>query len=169
MSAALPKFIDPFFLAQQECALTGQVPLSAMPRIAKRLAGEGGMVYIDWLFCFDKQERPVIRGLLKAQLPLQCQRCLETVQWFAQIDVRLYLMPPGQTEEMDLENGCEALEIEYIPVSLAAMAEDELVLTLPLVARHEECPNNKYVIVEEQADETNPFHVLSQLKRSNSA
>ena len=77
-------------------------------------------------------------------LTLVCQRCLGNMQWPFRLRRRLYLAH-GEDE-------VERLEAEAVPdaevlvaggvVDLAALVEDEVLLGLPLIPRHEEgqCP-----------------------------
>jgi len=92
---------------------------------------------------FKRDERcfQVIEGHLRAQVPLICQRCLEPLdEW---IESNWLLSPVGS------EHALEGLPAAYDPwlaktelISLRALVEEELMLSLPLVPRHGEglCP-----------------------------
>jgi len=163
----LPTFIDPKHLAFQGARLKGAVALSHMSRLHESLYDSEGDVEIDWLFGLDDKQRPTIVGRVQAQLSLQCQRCLQAMPWVIDANVALMILKEGQTED-DLPVGYESLTLTKIPVSLITLIEDELILALPIVAKHTVCPSNEFQMRESENNnlQNNPFHVLSSLKIS---
>lgn len=163
----LPTFIDPKLLAFQGCHLKGRVALAQMSRMADRLSDFKGDVEIDWLFALDEKQRATIQGSVQAQLSLQCQRCLQPMPMAIDAKVVLMILKEGQTED-ELPEGYEALTLTKTPVSLITLIEDELILALPIVAKHTVCPSNEFEMSESELEnnhlQNNPFHVLSSLK-----
>ncbi|MEQ1804240.1 MAG: YceD family protein, partial [Burkholderiaceae bacterium] len=101
-----------------------------------------------------------------ARLQLVCQRCLEPVT--AALDVqRSFRFVEGEAAAAELDAQCEddvlALTRE---LDLHELLEDELLLCLPLVPKHEQCPQP---LPEAAAgpgpDRANPFAALAALKR----
>jgi uncharacterized protein len=164
----LPAFIDLKHLALQDYHLKGQVALAQMSRLRDNLCETQGEVHVDWTFTIDKQQRPTITGYLQAQLPMQCQRCLQPMQWPIDTQVALVVLAHGQSED-DLPVGYEALNLTSVPVSLITLVEDELILALPIVAMHTTCPFNEYQVTDslekEFTNQHNPFHILAKLKK----
>ena len=68
----------------------------------------------------------------------------------------------------DLPVGYESLTLTKIPVSLTTLIEDELILALPIVVKHTDCPSHEFQMCETENNniQNNPFHVLSSLKIS---
>lgn len=164
----LPEQIDPFRYAEQNLKLSGAVRLADMSRIANNLNTIDGEVHADLQFSRDEQKLANIKGCLKATLTLQCQRCMEPFVYEIMTDFAL-----GIVNTLDEAN---ALPSHYEPVmtqegqlALRDLIEDELILSLPIIPKHEPevCPvkvsSVDFSSVEEKRD--NPFQVLETLKQ----
>jgi uncharacterized protein len=169
MAKDLPVFIDPVALAERGIVLRGTVPIKPMTRLAESLINNDGQAYIDWSFSLDDQHRLLIQGSVQAELPLECQRCLETVQLALDIPVAVMTLHANQTEEHLLPN-FELLSLNTVPTLLSALVEDELILALPLVTMHEQCSPPQYNYQVSEIDFTEeryyPFQTLSKMKKS---
>jgi uncharacterized protein len=109
-----------------------------------------------------------MRGRLDAELSFTCQRCLEAVSCPVHADVMLLLRRPGETARSadGADESDEALEVPG-PLSLAALVEDELILALPMFARHAPGTCRTAAVAEDDAGggRPHPFAGLRQLKR----
>jgi len=168
MSKSLPTQIDPKRLAFQGSRLTGKITLKLMSRLLDSLHDGEGEVFIDWLFGLDDKQHPVVEGVLQAKLSIVCQRCLQPMAW--EIDTTIAWVFLNQQEpnfDEEILAGYEALSLINSPISLITLIEDELILNLPIVARHTACPTNEYQLPGENENKSlreNPFQVLSKLK-----
>jgi uncharacterized protein len=169
----LPTFIDPLQLARYCSHLTGRVALAQLLRVHDSLCDVRGDVSIDWYFAIDNQQRIIVDGYVQAQLPMICQRCRQLLEYAINAKVALIMLMSGQSED-DLPKGYEALTLTTTPISLISLLEDELILALPIVAKHMVCPSNEYLgpdnvvadlVVADLTPRHNPFEVLSQLRR----
>ncbi|OQW95246.1 MAG: hypothetical protein BWK79_03090 [Beggiatoa sp. IS2] len=167
MLKRLPIFIDPLRLAQQGCSLKGAIALSQMTRLRDSLCGVRGEAIIDWSFTTDEHHHLLIQGRTQAVLPMLCQRCLQLLEWPVDTTVALIILTGDQTDEEVLLTGYETLTLTSTTVSLAALVEDELILALPIVAKHGQCPSNEYLSQMTLAEELarHPFSVLHKLKQ----
>jgi uncharacterized protein len=107
---------------------------------------------------------------LQAQgtVTLQCQRCLQPIaqalvvdRWFRFVD------DEDEAERLDEENEEDVLAAAH-GFDLHALLEDELILALPLVPRHDECPQPlPQAAADEVLDEAAPnaFAALAALRR----
>ncbi len=167
MSKELPTLIEPVRLAFQGEQLKGKVPLKPMSRLHDSLCEVEGEVDIDWLFTTDDKQRPTLIGRVQTQLKMLCQRCLQPIKWPIDAQVALVILKKGQTED-ELPDGFEALTLTSAQVSLITLIENELILALPIVAKHTTCSSNEYQLAEnfnkDLTYQNNPFHVLSELK-----
>lgn len=106
-----------------------------------------------------------------ASIPLTCQRCMGAVptpvevnQWYRFVASEDVAMAEDDQSEEDLL----VIEPQF---DLLALLEDELLMALPLVPMHEQCPvaTTLSAGVIEAADEAgkkpNPFALLAQLKK----
>lgn len=105
-----------------------------------------------------------------AQVPLTCQRCLEQVDEHLAIDRWFrFVADDAQAEREDEESEEDVLALDPA-FDLKALVEDELLMALPLVPRHEVCPSAVKMQAEDadfseaQAEKPNPFAALAKLK-----
>lgn len=169
MLTELPEQIDPLRLAKNEVKLTGCYDISRLIRLQDRLCEVRGQVEFSWLFRFNEDRRAVIQGHIQAILPMICQRCLKPMEYAVQAETALAVLRVGESEDL-IPEGFEPLILEQMPVSLLSLVEDELILALPIIAKHEHCPANEYVLADEdtlapEEKRPNPFAVLAALKK----
>jgi uncharacterized protein len=119
-----------------------------------------GEAEVELAFASDPHGRCAITGGIAAEVRLLCQRCLEPYPLQVAVDVALVVVSPTDGEP-ELAAGFEPLA-ESGRVALRDLVEDEIILALPLVARHPERDCNRALGTLEQTAEQreNPFSVL---------
>ncbi len=176
MSTRLQEYIKPLSLCDRGEHLQGLMPLTGMDRLAGSLCHQNGEVEIDLAFDIDPQDTKFLRGHLKTELALECQRCMKAVETPIETDISLGFV--------DSEAVGQQLSSEYEPyvlttptVVLRELVEDELILALPIVAFHpeDEC---EVAVLQHEPDEDippadeekkpNPFTALAGLKKAKS-
>lgn len=109
----------------------------------------------------------------KAVVPLQCQRCLGSVDTALEIDRWFRFVADEVTAEAQ-DDECEEDVLVLEPsMSLYDLLEDELLMSLPLVPMHDTCPVSVVMQVTdpgmaaEGGDKppVHPFAALAQLKK----
>jgi uncharacterized protein len=107
-----------------------------------------------------------------ARVPLTCQRCMGVVETPVEVDQWYRFVASEDIAMAEDDQSEEDLLVMEPQFDLLAVLEDELLMALPLVPMHEQCP----VAPKLQAGETdvagepdsgkkpNPFAVLAQLK-----
>jgi len=164
MLEELPHAIDPLRLAHQHRLVQGKFALAEMQRIHESLCATDGEVFFEWLFSLDEAQRPMIRGWIKTTLPMICQRCLQPMQW--QIDTAVSLMIlSNEAEEDALSDEVDALTLHTTPVTMRELVENELILAIPLVPKHEVCPVNEYALSDNSEEKYHPFAALKSFKK----
>jgi uncharacterized protein len=165
----LPKQGDPRKFAQQGISLDGFVPVVELPRLAESLQETTGEIQVDLAFGISVEKKKIVTGHASAELTLVCQRCLENVKVPVKSDISLGIVWD--------EEGAEALP-EYLDpwitgegvADLYDMIEEEMLLSLPKVAYHEELCVDRQLFSSGKPVEVkktkNPFQVLEQLKSS---
>jgi uncharacterized protein len=165
----LPKQGDPRKFAQQGISLDGFVPVADLPRLAESLQETTGEIQVDLAFGISVEKKKIVTGHASAELTLVCQRCLENVKVPVKSDISLGIVWD--------EEGAEALP-EYLDpwitsegvADLYDMIEEEMLLSLPKVAYHEELCVDRQLFSSGKPVEVkktkNPFQVLEQLKSS---
>ncbi len=169
MHQQLPREIDPFRFANSGIRLTGQIPLSSMRRLSEQLVNDEGMVDVDMHFDIDETGLPFMQGRFQASIQLICERCMSPMT--LQLDIAALL---GILRH---ERKVEGLAEQYEPwiiddakqVDPALMVEDELILALPIVPKHDYVclPDDVWHAgeTESEADKpVSPFAVLAALK-----
>ena len=173
---------DPFRLdvaafAKAAGELAGSWPLTGLDRlaeaaVAEALPPEGGDV--RWsargeLRPMRGGENQVWQHLQAAtRVPLECQRCLKAVEVPLAVE-RSFLFVHGEdaAAQLDTDSEDDVLALTRA-LDLRELVEDELLLALPIVPRHEVCPVP--LVAAHEADEPlaekpNPFAALAALKR----
>ncbi len=171
----LPIHIDPVRLAQRSQRLGGQYALGEMQRLATALVHTEGNVRVALAFGIDEAGTRYLEGEVETEVTLVCQRCLQPMRY--PIHARMVLGVVGSADEGEnLSEEYEPLVCESESLFLRDVIEDELILALPIVARHAEveCPATARVGAgqESTADEpqrANPFAVLAALKTNSKA
>ena len=154
--------IDLRALAKDGRRLEGEVPVARLARLAESVLEPSGTVVFGFQGERDDEGRLHVDLHVRGDLVLQCQRCLEALVWPCEVRNRLLLLRSGEDlPEDELENDAvDALEVEPL-TDLLELVEDEVLLALPLVPRHEDCDPPVKAGVDE---EISPFAVLRQLR-----
>lgn len=150
--------------------------LQNMERLAQEAQGFGPDSSVIWQAAAElrpgagAEEDVWLHLQAKTSLPLICQRCMGTVTTPLEVDQWYRFVA---TEEIAMEQDDEAEEDLLVMTpqfDLLAVLEDELLMALPLVPMHDECPEAPVLQVGEDAleaevsEKPNPFAVLSALK-----
>lgn len=169
-----PNKINLWQLAEKQGRLDGALALAELPRL-RALNRAGGAVEIALAAGVDERGARFIRGRLDAQVELVCQRCLGPLTLRLAVPVRLGLIR-SEAETARLPEGYEPLLAADEGARVADWVEDELLLALPQIPRHEdrrECEANGYVAPggePSRAEPGRPFaglaSLLSDSKRS---
>jgi uncharacterized protein len=163
----IPEHIDPFRYAEQSLGLDGVLKIADMQRLNANVIASDDTVSIHLQFGVDEQGITFLIGHLETKLTLQCQRCMEPFIYEIMSNFVL-----GIVTTLDEAN---ALPERYEPalakegnLALRELIEDEIILNLPIIPRHEpeEC-KVKLPLSDsgwEHGKGENPFHVLQSLK-----
>lgn len=165
----LPRQGDPRKFAQHGASLEGVIPVSELPRVIEATENSGGEIQVKLEFTISEERKKVVIGNASANLALICQRCLEPVVVPVESNISLAIVWD--------EEAAKALPERFDPwitgegtADLYDMIEEELLLSLPAVAYHEEpCLDRKLYSSGKPVEvkkEKNPFQVLEQLKSS---
>ncbi|WP_290652263.1 YceD family protein [Aquisalimonas sp.] len=167
-ASTAPKTVDPALLARRDRRLSISIDMDGLERLSGLLAKGGGQVAVDLHFYVDSGRRTLISGAIRAQVTLICQRCLGPVV----IDLAPNVHVAVIDCEEDADHLPEALDPLVCPAGelvLAHLVEDELILALPVIARHEDDPRCPPLTPDQPggdgAKRDNPFAVLGALKK----
>lgn len=169
MEKYIPEFVDPYRLAEQSLQLDGLVKLVDMQRLKASCMniGDTDAATVSMQFGVDEQKQPYIKGHMHADLGLQCQRCLERFTYEIISDFALGIVK-SLDEEKALPDHYEPAMVRDGQLALRELIEDELILNLPIIPRHE--PDVCKVKLPhadagwDESESENPFKVLQSLK-----
>jgi uncharacterized protein len=169
-----PTQLDVEAFAKAEATLEGSWPLTRLTRLASSVVAPADAEVVAWNI---RGEHRVVRGgphqvwlhvQASTRVMLECQRCLSPVG--AEIVARRsFLFVHGENTAAELDNDSED-DVLALTRALDAveLIEDELLLALPLVPRHETCPQPLLATGPElstEDDTPHPFAALAALKR----
>jgi uncharacterized protein len=165
--------LNPWRLAAAGGRLEGVVALEALPRLAVLLNRTDGVVTVTVKVGVDEQGIHFVVGRLHSTIEVVCQRCLGPLRLPFDLTVRLGLART-EAEADQLPEGYEPLLVPESGLVLADWVEDELLLALPQIPRHDdlrECAANGYrAALGESAPDPGsrrPFAVLAALRRDS--
>ncbi len=170
----LPLEVDPIRLATRKERFQGTIPLKQMKRLINALSCGDGEVYIDVGFSVDINQVVILAGQIKADAKLICQRCMGEMELPIALDFQLAFVR-SEAEMERLPEGYEATLIDNKSMMLSDIIEDEILLALPPIPKHqnEDCSSDN--VVEgwgsqqnepdtESEERDNPFDILASLK-----
>ncbi len=165
--------LDVNALAAEGQVIRRHYPASELPRLAE--AGLDGTGWVDAVLSFSAagDGRFGCDLEITGSLTLQCQRCLRPYEQVLAGSSRLVFVEEGSEE-----SGAEPGEAEAYPVQagwleVVELIEEESLLAVPLVARHEQgadgCGGGREVATDVPAEEEprqRPFAGLKDLLKS---
>jgi len=164
----LPRQVDPRRFAQQGIKIDGLVPIKEMPRLLEATLDSAAKLQVHLEFAVNEEKKKVVKGQASGELSLVCQRCLEPVSVPIEASISLAVVWD--------EEGADALPSYLDPwihgegqADLYEMLEEEMLLSLPAVAYHNESCIDASLLSSGKpvvAVKKNPFNVLEQLKSS---
>lgn len=153
---------DPYIAAERGRMYKGTIPLSQLGRLGDSVADKRGNVQYELYFAKEDNVRSVT-GQVDVDIILQCQVCLDNVDLSINAQTRLGLVS-SLDEASELSSAYEPLLVVDKKITLIDIVEEELLLAIPIIPRHEQCnitnPNNRVSAEEKE----NPFSVLADLK-----
>ena len=165
----LPITIDPSRSAQRKLVCEGYFEVSGMNRLLAVCDARSEHVQVNAKFDVDEQGLIVISGTSSATVGLTCQRCTEEFE--LELEVDFAFSPVKDVEAAaELPSYYDAIELdENGEVNLRELVEDEFLLAIPLIPRHQlkdcQAPSDSvWGELPEELEKPNPFDVLKKLK-----
>ncbi|MFO1378385.1 MAG: YceD family protein [Steroidobacteraceae bacterium] len=167
MSKPGPDRVDAGRLAAEQARVVRAYPLAQFTRLADAIVNRDGVVRVDARFS-EVQRRPAVDLDIEGVLSVRCQRCLGALRVPVESHVGLVFDASPERQDASPGGDYEALPIDPHAVDLAALVEDELLLSVPLVPLHEDCDvagQASVAVVEAAPDEgtQRPFAGLKDL------
>ena len=173
-----PPQLDVKHAAQSSLQLTGHDLLLKYERLMQEVHGLGGENALNWSAKVELRanlagdEVAWLRLTVATTLPLVCQRCMGPVDVVVQIDREFrFVESEAVAEQQDDESEEDVLVISR-EFDLGGLIEDEVLMDLPLVPRHDTCPVAVKLATadadfEDISEKPNLFAALAQLKKQD--
>ena len=174
-----PHRLDMKAFAQAGGRLSGHDSLLKYERLAMEAKGLHPDLLVDWEALGEV--RTAVGGVgqvwlhikVRASFPMECQRCLAPVDVPLELEREFRFVADEATAEA-LDDDCEedllALSRDF---DLHELIEDELLMALPVVPKHDECPSAVPLassdddFEEANAEKPNPFAALASLRKED--
>jgi uncharacterized protein len=170
-----PRQLDVAFAAREGTTLQGEWPLTGFERL-NEADGEGAPP-VTWSARVTQRGRPgaapqpSLHLVAEATVTRECQRCLKPMALCLAVD-RHFLFAPDEDSAAALDAETDEADVLVLTprLDLHELVEDELLLALPIVPRHDRCPQPLPVAASAEppaGDEAAPhqFAALAAWKR----
>ncbi len=168
------QYVDTYELTRVGHEVHGQAGIDRFDRLLEDLPEQAGTT-VSWTVKgeMDSFGQRFLHVHVKAAPMLECQRCMKPFEWVVDSRNRLQVVK----SEADLDAGDAADDdpddvIERIlgsqRLDVLALVEDEIILSLPYVPKHDVCPSLPEPLEEEPDSDSvrpSPFAALDQLKK----
>lgn len=168
----IPISVDPVKSAGKQLSYVGLVPGKSMTRLQELLVEPCADVDAELDFDLDAQNIKHMKGHAAVSVTVACERCGEPMNVYL-VSNFVYAPVTKRQTATDLPSDYEAIELDELgEIQLHRIIEDELILAMPVVVKHDEreCRVDSNAmqwgeIDEAPSDKENPFAVLQELKR----
>lgn len=168
------QYVDTYELTRVGQEVHGQAPIDQFERLTEDLPDQASTtVYWSVKGEMDSFGQRFLLVHVKASPMLECQRCMKPFEWA--VDSRNRLQLVKSEAELDADDAADTDPDDVIERVLGshrfdvlALVEDEIILSLPYVPKHDVCPSLPEPLEEEPGADSvrpSPFAVLDQLKK----
>ncbi len=168
-SSKLPERLQVKQFALQNSYLRASIPVAEFSRLSAMLVNTTGAVQVELQGEQDPAGHRLVRMSFEASLDVECQVCLAPYQFSARSEK--LLLPVVTESQMDAAPAdLEPVLMDESGLDIMTVLEDELILALPLVARHPTCAEQAPQTAGQEAVELaveqkeSPFAVLKDFK-----
>ncbi|RUO60361.1 23S rRNA accumulation protein YceD [Pseudidiomarina insulisalsae] len=168
----IPISVDPVKSAGKQLSYVGLVPGNAMQRLQELLVEPCADVDAELEFAEDAQDIKHVKGHAAVNVTVACERCGEPMAVELTSDF-VYAPVTKRQTATDMPSDYEPIELDELgEIQLHRIIEDELILAMPVVVKHDEreCRVDSNAMQWGDVEDTpgekeNPFAVLQELKR----
>ena len=165
--------LDIWALARSGTVLDGEHPVADLARLQSACSGPAASP-VRWHLQGllkpgpDGRDQPWMVLQVEAELPLSCVRCLQTVNHVFRLEREFRFVADEATAMAEDEDSEEDLLPLTPPLDGLNLIEDELLMDMPILPKHENCQSEYLQTSETDAADAkpNPFAALAQLRKS---
>lgn len=176
-----PHHLDIGLFTQSQRAIGGRDWLSSYPRLMAEAPGMDCATALNWQASGQLRSdgaagrQDWLHLTVDTRLSLICQRCLTSVEVAVKVDQQFRFVDSEQSAQEQDEICEEQVLAMNHDLDLADLIEDEVMLALPLIPRHEVCPVAVKMTVadpgfaESPTGAPRPFAALAKLRKPPAA
>ena len=169
------QYVDTYELTRAGHEIRGQAPIDQFERLIEDLPDQADTM-VSWTIKgeMDSFGQRFLHVHVVAAPLLECQRCLKPLEWAVDSQNRLEVV--NSEAALNVDDGMDADPDDAIErilgsqrLDVLALVEDEIILSLPYVPKHDVCPSLPEPLEEEPESDAvrpSPFAVLDQLKKN---
>ncbi|SHI28331.1 YceD family protein [Pollutimonas bauzanensis] len=168
------QYVDTYELTRVGQEVRGQAPIDRFERLLEDLPEQAGTM-VSWAIKgeMDSFGQRFLQVHVRAAPMLECQRCMKPFEWAVDSRNRLQVvkseadLDAGDAADTDPDDVIERI-LGSQRLDVLALVEDEIILCLPYVPKHDVCPSLPELLEEEPGSDSvrpSPFAVLDQLKK----
>ena len=140
-------------LVGTDTAIDFTIPVAELPRVSHELIGKDGEA--SGHVRFSRQMGHAVADLEVSATPeVVCQRCMQPMRWPVKVKSRIALVSDYDAADR-VPNGMEVFLVEADSVSVRDLVDEEVLLALPHVPRHDEgseCAGSKVALPGQETD-----------------
>lgn len=161
MSDTLPLTVNPWLLYRRNETVSGTLAFSEMPNLLASQNNEVGQASASVSVVQREDGQMAIVGEASTHVGLTCQRCMQplTEELSAEFELVLVKYERQLSSVSDEDDAIVCAE----DLTLAPLVEQELILALPMIAKHSDCQAAYTNEATEAADKQQPFANLKDL------
>jgi len=171
LTGPIPERVDHRKLANQGGLIEGSLPIQCFHRFGEMLDVREGEVYLRLEFSKGDFGSTRVIGSAATEVCLICQNCMQ--QFRRQVTCELALQVVSDESKLErLSEDDDAIVAPDKVISLAELVEDELILAMPMISRHEEgqCPDTDYeqeeIVLPEVQEEQTTYRPFADLAKT---
>jgi uncharacterized protein len=167
--------LDVVAFAEDAAELSGRTPLQAFARLAAEARAAADAHEVSWSAQGELRNaghldpQAWLHLHAQASVPMVCQRCMEPVEVPLEVERSFRFVADETVAAAEDDESDEDLLVTSREFDLPALIEDELLMEVPVVPRHDICPvplpmSSADAAYEEAPEPVNPFAALKALK-----
>lgn len=146
----------------------GKISLIELTRLQSHLFDNRGELIFTISGSFDENHKPILRVIVKGEINLSCQRCLDKL--VHTLDLQSSLLLVRDEDELDRYDDDDTVDgiLATSDMDVLRLIEDEIILSLSISSRHQEneCSIKGNVTADKELS-AHPFAKLAGLKKTH--
>ncbi len=160
-SEKLPQSVTVRKLVDSRAILAGYVVPERLPRVDGAISAFAGSFQVELDFGLNESKKSKIDVQINGDVEMQCQRCLEPVTVSVSIETTLTVAAHDEEARAQIKDYEPILLNDEGVLDIDALIEEEILLSLPVVAMHPEKVAMHPKRADKHTDQDNISHVLA--------